>query len=488
MTRGNILLIALLALFTTACSKKDITSGTGGGGGNTGTTFNPVNETAYAFPGAEGFGRNTTGGRGGSVIEVTSLADNGPGTLRAAITASGPRIVVFKVAGRIKLESPLTIRNGDLTIAGQTAPGEGITITNYTVNISADNIIIRYLRFRLGDENRVEDDALTGRNRQNIIVDHCSLSWGVDEIGSFYDIKNLTIQWSIFSESLYRSVHSKGDHGYGGIWGGQGATFHHNLLAHHSNRNPRINGSRYSNQPALEIVDFRNNVIFNWGFNSIYGGEGGNTNIVNNYYRPGPATSSGAVQYRILQYTGYYVDRNVRPDTLYGGKFYVDGNHVHGNANVSADNWTLGVQRDNTATAAQVAAARMNSPFTFAPVSTQPAVEAYDSVLAKVGANKPVRDAIDARIINEVRTGTVTYGGAYDSRVGGRKSGIIDSQVTVGGFLNHASATPPVDTDKDGMPDAWEISKGLNPNDASDARRYNLSTGYTNVEVYINSL
>lgn len=482
------LFIVLIAGTLFSCSKKDITPAGQGGGPVSPNTFNPINETAYAFPGAEGFGRNTTGGRGGKVIEVTTLADNGTGSLRAALSASGPRIIVFTVGGRIKLQSSLTIRNGDVTIAGQTAPGDGVMITNHTVSIAANNVIIRHIRFRLGDENGVEDDCLTGRNQQNIIIDHCSLSWGVDEIGSFYDIKNLTIQWSIFSESFYRSVHAKGDHGYGGIWGGQGASFHHNLIAHHSNRNPRFNGSRYSKQPALEVVDFRNNVLFNWGFNTMYGGEGGNTNIINNYYKAGPATSSGSVQYRILQYTGYYYDASVRPDTLYGGKFYVNGNYVHGHANVTADNWTLGVQRDNNATTAQLQAARMNTPFEVAPVTTQSAEAAYDSVLAKAGAILPRRDAVDTRIVNEVRTGTVTNGGAYDSRVGGRKSGIIDSQVTVGGFPNLASGTSPLDSDSDGMPDAWEVSKGLDPKNAADSSRYNLSTGYTNVEVYLNSL
>lgn len=488
--RFSSLILALCLVI--ACGKNDVSNpnpgaGSGNGNGNGGTVFTPVNETAYAFPGAEGFGRNTTGGRGGNVIEVTTLDDSGPGSLRAAISSAGARIIVFKVLGRIKLNSRLSIKNGNLTIAGQTAPGDGITITNNTVSIEADNVIIRHLRFRLGDENRVEDDCLGGRNRQNIIIDHCSLSWGVDEIGSFYDIKNLTIQWSIFSESLYRSVHTKGDHGYGGIWGGQGASFHHNLIAHHSNRNPRFNGSRYSQQPALEVVDFRNNVIYNWGFNSLYGGEGANINIVNNYYKSGPATSSGSVQYRILQYTGYYYDASVRSDTLYGGKFYVNGNHVNGHPNVTADNWTLGVQRDNNATTAQLAAARAVAPFNFSEIITQTATEAYDSVLANAGATKPKRDVVDTRIVNEVRTGTVTFGGAYDSRVG-RKSGIIDSQTTVGGFPVFSPASGPVDSDKDGMPDAWERSKGLDPNNADDGKRFNLSTGYTNVEVYINSL
>ncbi len=445
-----------------------------------GTGPTPVVEAAYAFPGAEGFGRDATGGRGGTVIEVTNLDDAGAGSFRAAVSASGARTIVFKVSGRIILNSAINIRNGNLTIAGQTAPGDGICISNNTVTIDADNVIIRYMRFRLGDEAKVENDALNGRNRQNIIIDHCSLSWSVDETGSFYDNKNFTLQWSIINESLYASVHGKGNHGYGGIWGGQGASFHHNLLSDHTNRNPRFNGSRYSKQPALEVVDFRNNVIYNWG-NSVYGGEGGNANMVNNYYKAGPATTSSTAKYRILQYTGWYYDTTVRPDTLYGGKFYLDGNYVHGYPAVTADNWSAGVQRDGNATAAQVLAARQNTPFPFSPIRTQTAQEAYIDVLDSAGAILPKRDAVDTRVVSEVRSGVETYGGTY-----GAARGIIDTH-TIIGWPTYNSATAPVDTDKDGMPDDWETAKGLNPNIADNNKR-NLSTGYDNLEVYLNNI
>lgn len=478
MIKKSMILTAMFfALMLSYCTKKEAGPKPDPGPGK---GPKPVVETAYAFPGAEGFGRETTGGRGGTVIEVTNLNDAGAGSFRAAVLATGARTIVFKVSGRIILSSTLNIRNGNLTIAGQTAPGDGICISNNTVTIDADNVIIRYMRFRLGDEAKVENDALNGRNRQNIIVDHCSLSWSVDETGSFYDNKNFTLQWCIISESLYASVHGKGNHGYGGIWGGQGASFHHNLLSDHTNRNPRFNGSRYSKQPDLEIVDFRNNVIYNWG-NSVYGGEGGNANMVNNYYKSGPATTSSTAKYRILQYTGWYYDAAVRPDTLYGGKFYIAGNYVHGYPAVTADNWAGGVQRDGNATAAQLTAARQSSPFNFAPVTTQTAEEAYVSVLDSAGALLPKRDAVDNRIVSEVRSGIETYGGTY-----GAARGIIDTH-TIIGWPTYNSTPAPVDTDKDGMPDSWEKAQGLNP-DIADNNQKNLSTGYDNLEVYLNSI
>lgn len=458
-----------------------------------------------AFPGAEGGGRYTTGGRGGTVYEVTNLNDAGAGSLRDALSV-GNRTIVFRVSGIIRLQSRLNIRRDNITIAGQTAPGDGICITGYTVNIGANNVILRYLRCRLGDETGIEDDAMNGFagtiSYQNILIDHCSLSWSVDETGTFYGVKDFTLQWCILSESMYHSVHDKGDHGYGGIWGGQNASFHHNLLAHHTSRCPRFGGSRYTGRPDLETVDFRNNVIYNWGhLNSTYGGEGGNYNMVNNYYKPGPATpgslgasASSNLRNRILNYTSYYyaTDSKIYPDTLFGGKFYINGNWVDGYPDVTADNWTRGVQKDSYAKAdSLMAAARQGAAFPFADVTTQPAQTAFQLVLDGAGATLPRRDPVDKRIVNEARTGTATYEGstyAAINRTGiSHPSGIIDTQTDAGGWPAYNSTPALPDTDHDGMPDNWETANGLNPTDAAD--RNNIAPdGYTMLEKYLNSI
>ncbi|MDR1417010.1 MAG: GDSL-type esterase/lipase family protein, partial [Prevotellaceae bacterium] len=281
-----------------------------------------LNKSKLAFPSAEGFGMYTQGGRGGKVIYVTNLNDNGPGSLREAVKAKGARTVLFKVSGNIELQSPLVVSESHITIAGQSAPGDGITVAGYPVKLQADQIIVRYLRFRLGDANQVTDDAMSGSRQKNIIIDHCSMSWSTDECGSFYNNESFTLQWCLLSESLVASVHAKGAHGYGGIWGGMGASFHHNLLAHHSSRNPRFCGARYHEATAnTEWVDFRNNVIYNWGFNSSYAGENGQHNIVNNYYKPGPATRK-SVGHRIIE-AWQSKDRGGFHDF---GKFYIEGN------------------------------------------------------------------------------------------------------------------------------------------------------------------
>ncbi len=420
-----------------------------------------------AFPGAEGFGKFTTGGRGGKVYEVTTLDDhNNPGSFRYAVNQTGARTIVFKVSGTIFLKSGLNISRGDLTIAGQTAPGDGICIAGNTVQVSADNIIIRYLRFRLGDLYKVESDAIWGRNRKNIIIDHCSMSWSVDEAASFYGNQNFTMQWCIISESLYKSVHSKGNHGYGGIWGGINATFHHNLLAHHSSRNPRFAGGETT---TCVNTDFRNNVIYNWGDNSAYGGEKGKINIVANYYKSGPATSSSSGKlYRIVE----------PYDTA--ARFYIDGNFVEGFPNVTANNWVGGVQGSR---AAYITEKKMSQPFPYEPIGIETAEEAFQSVLNKAGANFPKRDSIDERILEETRTGTARYGATY--RNGGK--GIIDSQIEVGGWPILNSSAAALDADVDGMPDYYEISKSLNPNDPEDGKIVTES-GYTNLELYLNGL
>jgi hypothetical protein len=454
------------------------------------TTQNLAQESAdvkpIAFPGAEGFGKYTTGGRGGKVIIVDNLLDSIKtppiGSLRWAIKQAGPRIIVFAVSGNIALEGPLDIRNGDLTIAGQTAPGDGICLKNYATEIRASNVIIRYLRFRCGDEKlaSAEQDALNGTRNSNIIIDHCSMSWSIDEAASFYDNRNFTLQWCIISESLFQSGHAKGEHGYGGIWGGKGASFHHNLLAHHTSRNPRFNGSRFSRDSASEVVDYRNNVIFNWGFNSAYGGEEGKQNIVNNYYKPGPATKGNELRSRILDLTQVFYIKEINPDTMYAGKFFIEGNTVEGSKDASIHNWEFGVQR---ATEEQKKYSKVDQPFQFEKVTTQSSGDAYPLVLANAGAVLPKRDAIDTRIINEVKTGTCNYGGRF-----GEKSGIIDTQRTVGGWPELKTYNVKTDADKDGLPDDWEKAKGLNPNDPADASTKKLHSYYSNIEVYINSL
>jgi Secretion system C-terminal sorting domain len=452
-----------------------------------------------AFPTAEGGGRFARGGRGGTVYEVTNLNDAGAGSLRDAVSV-GNRTVVFRVSGEIKLQSRLTIRQSNITIAGQTAPGDGICITGNTLNIQASDIIIRYIRCRLGDANPVEDDAMNSwsGNFQNIIIDHCSMSWSIDETGSFYDIKNFTLQWCILSESLYNSIHNKGLHGYAGIWGGLYGSYHHNLLAHHTSRAPRFQGTRYKTQVFPDSVDFRNNVIYNWGnINSAYGGENGVYNMVNNYYKAGPATggsltasSTSNKRNRIFNYTSYFLDG---VDTVRGGKFYIAGNYVDGFPDVTADNWTRGVQKDSYWNAnALIAANKLANPVNLPPLSTQTALEAYQSVLADAGATLPCRDTVDRRIVRETRTGTATFEGATYGAVNGtgisHPSGIIDRVANVGGMPVYNSTPPPLDTDKDGMPDAWENAKlGLsatNPND----RNTITTSGYTELEVYLNSI
>lgn len=452
-----------------------------------------------AFPGAEGFGRFATGGRGGEVYYVTNLNDDGPGSLRDAVSEPN-RTILFKVSGTIFLNKRLLIAQDNITIAGQTAPGDGICIAGHGTSVRAKNIIIRYLRFRLGDINTTQDDALnaSGVNRTaNIIIDHCSLSWSVDETGSFYAISDFTVQWCLLSESLYSAGHAKNKtHGFGGIWGGANASFHHNLFAHHSNRNPRFSGSFTAGWPDRELVDFRNNVIYNWGnIGSVYGGESGRQNVINNYYKPGPATpgthESTATNFRnrILGYTSYSIFQG---DTIWGGKFYVNGNYVAGHPDVSEDNWPLGVQADRYPKAKLlIANAKADRPFPHAPVTTHTAEEAYSIVLDDVGATLPKRDALDKRIIHEVTTGTAIYEGRTYAKLAtagiGHPSGIIDSQYDVGGWPHLASDTAPLDSDGDGIPDWWEVENQLDFSNPEDARSY-ADNGYTILENYLNSI
>lgn len=435
-----------------------------------------------AFPGAEGFAKDITGGRGGKVIYVTNLNDSGTGSLRAAISQSGPRYILFKVSGTIKLLSTLNIRNGDVTIAGQTAPGDGITIRDYPVVVAANNVVIRFMRFRMGDAAQQEGDAIGGRFYRDIMIDHCSMSWSTDECVSFYVNENTTVQWCWIAESLRNSVHDKGAHGYGGIWGGKRASFHHNLLAHHSSRNPRLGESAGTDFALSDLVDLRNNVIYNWGYNSCYGAEAMNVNIVNCYYKPGPATTT---RERIIS-----IDYNKTEGTpIYQtwGKFYIDGNYISGSSRATSDNWAYGVYNQfhssyGTVSESDKSAMRLSAPHDIENnVYTHTAEEAYEKVMLYGGASI-VRDGIDTRILSEVKAGTYTYTGSNGSTLG-----IIDTQTDVGGWPELASGTAPTDSSGDGMPDIWKLNHGLDPS-KSETNGHQLHAGYENIEIYLNSL
>ena len=410
----------------------------------------PASDRLPAFPGAEGFGRYAAGGRGGRVYHVTTLVDGKqPGTFRYAVSQKGARTVVFDVAGTIFLNSPLRIVNDSITIAGQTAPGQGVCIARHPVNVAADNVILRYLRFRVGNESGGEPDGLGGCDHRNIIVDHCTVSWSVDETCSIYGNTDATVQWCLISESLRTAGHKKGRHGYGAIVGGRRMSFHHNLLAHHESRVPRL-GPRAGTQ-ADELVDMRCNVFYNWAGNGCYGGEGMRVNIVNNYYKPGPATT--------------------------------------------ADNWTRGVYEQVRPSAndgiwndAVRDSIRLRSPLPCGVVTTHKAQDAFRLVLAGAGCSKQ-RDAIDSRIVEEVRTGTAVYVGSITPDAAERR-GLIDLPSDVGGYPFLAATAKEVsalhDSDGDGMPDAWEQAHGLDPYDASDGNATTLGrAGYTNLEIYL---
>lgn len=431
-----------------------------------------------AFPGAEGAGMYTTGGRGGEVLYVTSLEDTEqPGTLRWAVKQKGPRIILFQVSGQIRLESPLKIDNGDLTIAGQSAPGDGICISDYETAVSADNVIIRFLRFRLGDETKRAADALSGYRNENIIIDHCSMSWAIDELSSFYDNKNFTMQWCFITESLRNSVHGKGKHGYGGIWGGQNASFLHNLFAHNDSRNPRFCGSRYSNQPQLERVDFRNNVIYNWGANNIYAAEGGSYNIVNNYYKYGPASKNSSKK-RLLNPDADNGE-NSQPEGIYG-HFFVDGNYMDGNPEITKEN-RLGIEMGDSfakfAPNATLDDLIANEAFQFLPVATEKAEIAYEKVL-QYGGCALVRDVHDLRYVENVKNRSYTYEGSS-----GSNNGMIDSQKDVGGWPVYKTYGNYVDSNEDGIPDGW-LEKYYPGKKANELN----CEGYTYLEIYLNTL
>ena len=505
---------------------------------------------APAFPGAEGHGRYVTGGRGGKVIHVTNLNDKGTGSFRAAVTGNSKKIIVFDVAGVIPLASDLTI-GSNTTILGQTAPSPGITLRYYTVR-PEDNCIIRFIRLRRGQEKDINDgaDATWQRNKTGIIFDHCSFSWSIDEVASFYDNNNFTMQWCTVAESLTNPGHSKGAHGYGGIWGGKLASFHHNFVGHLMNRGPRFNGARYGwtgytsnkdydtykweNPVQAENVDFRNCVMYN-AQGTCYGGPGGGQiNIVNNYFKAGPShslksktlngikvsVSSGkerGSQDRITQVTvsssgnsdkkhpeyyemtsRYFISGNTTETTKgtvtknqdWKGVVYDKGTYTYNGERYSADkkNFYGDAVAHQTIDGVSCVKIKMDNPAPTGEVTTHSAAEAFSKVLAYGGASL-YRDEIDARYMEEAKTGTAQYKGSITL-----SPGIIDKVSDVNGYTEStfgtASRPADFDTDKDGIPDAWELANGLNPNDDSDALTYSLDGKgyYTNLEVYANSL
>lgn len=502
---------------------------------------------APAFPGAEGHGRFTTGGRGGKVVHVTNLTDDASnpaeGSLRWALKQSGTKTIVFDVSGYIDLKADLSISK-NTTIAGQTAPEGGITLRYYTLHLSGDNIIVRFIRSRRSQVKDVNDgaDAIWERHRKNLLLDHCSFSWSIDEIASFYDNRDFTMQWCTLGEGLANPGHSKGAHSYGGIWGGKNASFHHNMIVHVQNRAPRFNGARYgwdgydktkySSTVDAERVDFRNCLMYNWGNgNGCYGGPGGGyINIVNNYYKAGPGTSNRT---RVTQIS-VASSGNASSDhpELYGlsSRYYIQGNYVTAASSPENYDWS-GVKYDGglqtlngeryipdanhnfgenveyvSISGKDCVKLKLDSPIDAGTVTTHSAETAYEKVRTYAGSSL-YRDAVDARYMEEARTGTVTYHGdvAYvkDGKTYSmsKTEGIVDFINDPDGEANPKTASYPelpmnvrpadFDTDGDGMPDAWERANGLDPNDSSDGVKYTLDTEkgwYTNLEVYLSSL
>lgn len=453
-----------------------------------------------AFPGAEGGGAYTPGGRGGKVLVVTNLNDRGPGSFREACETGGARIIVFNVSGVIELKSPINLRAPYVTIAGQTAPGDGICVTGASFLIDTHDVVIRHMRFRRGATDvAFRDDALGGNGVGNIMIDHVSASWGLDENMSMYrhvynrDPKtnkgeklptvNITIQNSIFSEAL-----DMYNHAFGATIGGHNCMFARNLFASNISRNCSIGMN--------EDFNFVNNVTFNWWNRSVDGGDHtSRLNIINNNFKPGPITPVGKpISYRIVKLDSGRAKEN--KDTY--GKAYVDGNVVWGNDKVTKDNWAGGVQIGSGAVPEErLGEIRRDKPFPMPNVTIMPAKEAYNYVLENVGATFPKRDAVDTRVIKTVKTGKVVY--AEDAKefaspyvkrrlpADSYKNGIITHPSQVGGLPEY-KGTPVVDSDNDGMPDAWEIKYGLNPNDPTDAVKDCNGDGYTNIEKYINGI
>ena len=480
---------------------------------------------APAFPGAEGHGRYTTGGREGKIVHVTNLDDSGKGSFREAVSGSDKKIVVFDVGGVIALNSDLTI-GPNTTILGQTAPAPGITLRYYTLLYGGNNIVVRFIRSRRGQERDINDgaDASWTRNKTGIILDHCSFSWSIDEVASFYDNNNFTMQWCTIGESLVDAGHGKGAHGYGGIWGGKLASFHHNLICHVKNRSPRFNGARYNwtgftgnklytqyrweNAVQAENVDFRNCVIYNSG-NGCYGGPGGGQiNMVGNYYKTGPSATTSRLTTVTVGASG-----NAEGYPIYWtmtSRYYLEGNRINSTANAGwsymsydSGTYTINGKRyspdpnhyygsDVTYTknsaGTDCVCIELDEPAPAGEVTTHSATNAYEKVLQYAGASLDPDD-VDLRYFKEARNGTATYTGSVT-----HGKGLIDRVSDANGYTEANFGTGKretgFDSDNDGIPDAWETANGLNPNDASDASAYTLDPAkyYTNIEVYANSL
>ena len=453
-----------------------------------------VHAQALAFPGAEGGGMYATGGRGGKVIHVTNLSDSGAGSLRAALAESGPRTIVFDVAGVIELKSNLKINNGDVTIAGQTAPGDGICLKNYSTQISASNVIIRFVRFRMGDEMKNEGDAIWGRYNENIIIDHCSMSWSTDECASFYANSNFTMQWCILTESLRNSIHGKGKHGYGGIWGGKDASFHHNLLSNHDSRNPRIDHPQvYGDYVGTHRgnVDYRCNAVYNWGSNHTYGGEGGWFNIVNNYYKPGPASSDR--KYFVDAYGSYEKDGKVYADSY--AEMYLSGNVNTAHPELGAANdassvyWHDGSSYGNY-NSTLAAPLQILGPSGQDVYMTVHSAEGAFGRIVEYGGASLRRDVVDERACSDAMAGEVSFTDGGN----GSKNGLVDTQSAVGGWPSYDADDSEIgqtkDTDGDGMPDWFEEKFGLDKSSSSDGNAVTLDKygRYANLEMYLHYL
>lgn len=437
-----------------------------------------VSARHLAFPTAEGYGRFALGGRGGRVIAVTNLADSGPGTLRDAVEADGPRTVVFDVSGLITLESRLVIKHPHLTIAGQTAPGNGICIRKYNLGmLGGTNVVVRYLRVRPGNLSGTTLDGMGMASSEDCIIDHCSISWTLDESFSSRGGKNITLQRTLISEALNEAGHKKyppgTQHGYAASIGGDIGSFHHNLLAHCAGRNWSMAGGLEKKTGAYAgRLDIRNNVVYNWKSRATDGGAH-EVNFVGNYYKPGPAT---AFYYALnAQYGGF-------PGTQ---QYFFAGNVMPGHFGLTNQEAGRKATTERGGRLPTDYSPWVDKPFFESYVKTQTAEEAYDNVLANVGCNFPALDAHDQRIIAETRAGTAKYKG---SKTG--LPGLPDSQEDVGGWDDYPEVHRAVDwdSDHDGMPDEWEKAHGLNPKDPADGNADLNGDGYTNLEKYLNSL